>query len=265
LVIIGRKVTRAYKETRPGYIFDELNSLKFSQRIVFNDEANKKFIERKYGTQIFDRKNIVTGIDEDYRKYDITSTTFTSRKLSESDGKMHVVILAGKVLSDPNDSRSGSRLFYISMIKNFIENGFVVHLDTLQIVPDQMGINRYSMLAAEYPNEFIIEPPSSFKSNPYAAYEKLSRYDYGILHNFIEGSTVSEFDKVNIPNRFYEYQIAQVTPIIKKGTTILLEKIINEKKCGVIYDTLDDLKEKHSVSYFKPSFKDYINTLYKSK
>ncbi len=258
----SNKVTRAYKETRPGYNYDELNSLKFSQRIVFNDIENQKFMERKYGTKIFNGKNIVTGIDEDYRKHDIISTTFGSRKLSEFDGKKHVVILAGKVFSDPFDSRSGSRLFYLSMIKDFIEKGFIVHLDTLKIHPDKKGVDCYSMLANEFPNKFIIEPTSNFKSKPYEAYENLSRYDYGVLHNFIEGSKVSEFDKVNIPNRFYEYQIAQVTPIIKRGTTILLEKIINEKKCGVIYDTLDDLNKNHNVSYFKPSFKDYIEALY---
>lgn len=259
-----RYIVRAFKETRPGYNFDEKYSIKVADKVVLNNLENKEFLLKKYDNGLFDEKEVIFGIDEDYRKYSVVQKIYNEKKMSSIDEKKHVVILAGRVFSDISDMRSGSRLFYISMIEEFIKKGFIVHLDTLKIFSDSKGINQYDLLLKRYPDQFIIENPSDFKNDKENAYSNLSKYDYGILHNFISGTSVSEFDKVNIPNRFYEYQIANVIPIVKRGTTISVEKMMLEKKCGVVYGDLEELKEDHEIEFYKPTFKEYISTIYEN-
>jgi hypothetical protein len=261
----GKYVTRAYKEMRPGFNYDEIYSIKISDRIVLNDIENRNFLENKYGKDLFKGKEILTGVDEDYRRTTSILNVVHMKKLSDEDGKIHAVILSGRVFSDSRNMRSGSRLYYIPIIKELINCGIIVHLDALKIIPDVNGINQYEKLANEYPGRFIVESPTNFSLNPIKAYSVLSKYDYGILHNFIEGSNESSFDKVNIPNRFYEYQIAHVVPVIKEGQTVVLEKMFKEKNCGVIYQNVEDLMKKQCVSFFKPTFKDYIGQLYNEK
>lgn len=68
----------------------------------------------------------------------------------------------------------------------------------------------------------------------------------GILHSLVPSSITDlhEFQKINIPNRLYEYQIADVVPITPKQALPAVEKIIQQTDFGIIYGNYDDLTEK---------------------
>lgn len=260
----GVRITRSYKETRPGYDYLEKMSFKLADRIILNSEDNKKFFKAKYGEKIFECKNVIVGLDEDCPSTHIKNKIKYFDKLSSIDNKKHIVILAGRVFSDSRDERSGSRLFYIDLINEFLEHGFIVHLHTRKIYPDDNGEDQYAVLQKKNKGYFHIENPLDLQGDDWEkAYSLLSRYDYGIIHNFIEGTSNSEFDKYNIAHRYYDYLLAHVIPVIPRGKSIVLEKIIQQNKTGIIYDTLDDIQNyKGDISFEVHTFKDYLNSLY---
>lgn len=256
------KITRAQKETRP-----ENNNLEYAcmnrcQKIILNDIECQKFFEVKYGTSFFDKKEVLLNLDEDVRYSKLADIIEYDSKLSEKDGKVHAVILAGRVLCDKNDRRSGGRLYYLDTINDLLEAGFVVHLHTLRIIPYN-GENPYEELAAKNKN-FIIEQALAFDVDPKSAYKTLSRYDVGVLHAYIANAKVALFDKVNIPHRYYEYMLGHVCPIVPRGKTIVSERLFNEKHTGFIYDSLSDitLDKLKNIRYENVYFNDYFQKLY---
>lgn len=257
------RITRAYKESRPEYKFLEKKAFEYSDRVVLNTSYNVDFFKNKYGNSIFRNKIIVVDADEDAIGEKYIEGLSYSKKLSSIDGKKHVVILAGRVFSDTRDTRSGSRLCYISMINDLISAGLIVHLHTLWIEPDINGVNQYEVLSNKNKNLFYIEHPLNFDEAHWKdSYSILSRYDYGVLHNFIEGNSTSEFDKYNIPHRYYEYELAHVAPILLKDKTIVMQDLILSNKSGIIYENPNEIVRASEVHFSTSSFKDYINKLY---
>lgn len=263
-VINAKPVIRAYKETRNGYDYFEKKSLEIADVTIFNTVETKKLLESKYGKTIFDTKKVILGLDEDYRSKVVIDKERDIKKLSEKDHKPHVVILAGACTSDCSIKSLGSRQYYIPLIKEMIESGLVVHIHTLKIYKTSQGVDLYQELKKLYPEKLYIEPGLDFENHPDESYEILGRYDFGVLHNLNSNDDVSEFDQINISHRFYEYQIAKVAPIVKRGTTIVEENVIQNNKCGLVYDDLSDLLRclNDNYTYFTPSFSDYINSVY---
>lgn len=259
----GTRITRAYKEMRNEYNFLEKLSFMYANRVVFNSEYTKKFIEEKYGL-IFENKEVFLNLDEDYRSYNIIKNVKHDNKLSEKDNKIHAVILAGRVLSNPLDKRSGSRLYYIDLIKELISNGIIVHLQAKKI-EDYNGKNPYVELANNNEN-FKIEHDIDFSKNSLNAYYLLSKYDVGILHAHHNTGSSYKFDRINIPNRYYEYEIAHVVPIDKKGINYIIDKKAEEKK-AIVVDSFSELSFDliKEIVWDTPSFKDYILSLYGKK
>lgn len=257
-------IVKSYKESRPEYNYLEYKNLDIAKLIVLNDKLNLDFFKKKYANMDWEHKSLKLGLDEDWRSFKYQSLNIKFNKYSQIDGKLHVVILAGRVLSDSTDKRSGGRLYYIDMIEDFVKVGLIVHLHTSRRIPDKDNIDRYEKLVEEYPNSFFIEKPLNFIHTPIDAYKILGRYDFGILHNSIKGTSVSDFDQMNIPHRFYEYQIAHVVPIVKRGDKLVLEHLFVKDKVGVIYDSVKDLVSMDiSTIVFKcNSFKDFIKILY---
>lgn len=230
-VILPEKyeITRAQKESRIENDNLEYFCMQRSSRIILNDIECKKFFENKYGKNFFVNKNVLVDLDEDVRYSRLNNIIELDSKLSSVDGKIHAVILAGRVLSDVDEQRSGGRLYYVDIIETLLKAGFVVHLHTKMIIPNKDGCNLYAELA-QRDNNFIIENPLDFECNPKSAYKILSRYDIGILHAYNLTHKVIFFDKVNIPHRYYEYQLAHVCPIVPEGCTIVIEKMFLKKK-----------------------------------
>ena len=259
----GVRITRVYKESRPQYNYYEKYAFAYSNRIALNEPENVIFFEKKYEKGLFVNKEIVTGVDEDAIGKRYIDGFVLPQKLSELDGKKHVVILAGRVMSDATNSRSGSRLYYVPLIKEFIEAGLIVHLHTLNIIADKDGIDQYGLLAQNNPGSFYIEAPLDFENDWENAYQTLARYDYGVMHNYIKGTSNTIFDMYNIPHRYYEYLLAQVAPLLKDGETIVMQRMFSEIPTGIIYNQASELMADHHVMFKITDFKSYFEALYK--
>ncbi len=264
-VIFGFKnrLTRAQKETRPCYSFLERKCFKQADLIVLNDKVNAAFYEKKY-RDIFSGKKLLFGLDEDVRRKGLRTAIRYSPKYSEQDGRIHAVILAGRVLSDSNDARSGGRLYYIPIIKELLEAGIVVHLHAGHIV-EHDGRNLYKKIS-DCNEDFIIEQSLDFVNHRMDAYFTLSKYDIGILHAHMEGAQVTKFDKVNIPHRYYEYELAHVVPVERRGKNILIEKKAS-LGYAVICDSFSDISLENikDVKWDTPDFDSYIRRIYESR
>lgn len=242
---IKGRVVRAYKETRPAYNFLEHEAFKLADKVVFYDAAVKRFLEKKYGADFFADKQVQLNLDENVLPSCIMNSIQYQPKLSAKDGLVHVVILTFRVDSAPNRARDEGRYYYLDMIKRLIDAGFVVHLHCAQYNDDN-GVNRYQLLMEENPGRFYMEAPLEMKHSSSAetwvqSCEILSRYDAGILHNIVEKSSVSEFDRINVPHRYFAYQAAHVLPLLEDGHNSVLEKRFAEKKCGFVYHELADI------------------------
>lgn len=256
---------RACKETRPEPNWFEGRCFDAADVVVLNHPKNLEYFALKHPQVAWGRKKVLTGLDEDCRAECVTREMPRSQKLSEKDGRLHAVILCGVAKSDQSDPRSGARQFYLPMIQRLIDAGCVVHLHTLRIEADRNGRDLYRELHDSMPARFLLEAPLDLdRVTPEAGYAVLSRYDVGVLHNFSRGSTVSHFDRVNIPNRFYEYQAAGVFPLVRRGTAEVVEDIIEKHQCGIIYDELQEVNHARIMG-LKPlhaSFEDYFEQLF---
>ena len=258
--VLNKRILRSYKESRPNYNYHEKKCFCESDVISLTNKHARKFFEYKYGRKIFDGKKILYGGDENFLSSRLVSKIKYEDKISQNDGRIHAVILAGKVFSEDDDVRSGARLYYIDLIKKLNEIGIVVHLHTMRIFKDKRGIDQYSILEKESKGMFFVEKPLDFNSKCIESCQFISKYDIGVLHNFREGASVSLFDRTNIPHRLYEYEAAHVYPIIKQGDNEIIEEIFRSKSCGIIYTDLKDIMDFdfNSGKYYVPTYKQFV-------
>lgn len=254
----NKKIVRAIKESRPDFRYPELFCLSHCNTIILNSIHNLDFFKYKYKID-FSKKKILFDLDEDWRSFVFSEKIKFPEKFSVKTKSKHFVILSGRVFSELGNVRSGARQYYIKLIKEIIKLGQRVDLYTGEVVLTSTGIDLYNELERTSGGLFSVKGLLDFKNNPMAAYNTLSKYDFGILHNFESDQKVSYFDKFNIPNRFYEYQISGVLPIVKKGDSFVVEETILKNNCGIVYEELGDLSNCDVTKYkmYNPSFKDY--------
>lgn len=269
---VKEPIVKSYKESRVDYNYLEYKSFKICDIISLYDQEMKLFLERKYSENLFEGKKVILGYDENALPSCILNGIHYKDKLSTVDGKTHVAILTFRVDSEPSRERDQNRYYYIDLIEKLIEAGVVVHLHCAKFIDDSNGINRYKQLEERNPEMFYLEAPLEMKHTSSTeawinACEKLSKYDAGVMHNIVEGSSVSEFDKINVPHRLFAYEAAHVTPIVKRGENIVLERLFKEKNCGFIYEELSDLKKIKDIAfdYYTPSYEDYLIKLFGGK
>jgi hypothetical protein len=212
-------------------------------------------------------KDVYFDLDEDWRSKEFINNVTKLEKYSVSSNLKHFVILAGRVFSELGNIRSGARQFYLELIEQIIVLGQCVDLYTGEIVPSATGLNLYTELENKSNGLFKIKGLLDFKNEPFESYSTLSKYDFGVLHNFQEGEKVSDFDKFNIPNRFYEYQVSGVLPIVKKGDSFVIEELMLKHNCGIVYSDLNELlvQDISNFKFYNRSFEDYcfaLKTIY---
>jgi hypothetical protein len=239
----GKKpFVRSYKETRFAKKWDEEYMLMHSDSLIFPNEKYVSFFEKLYS---FKPKNIyIADLDWRYSRLIRFVKNLSVQKLSKIDGKPHVCLMTGRALCDTSEERSGFRYYFVPIINELVKRGIYVHLHTLKIVPSKKYGNVYEDIAKQTGLLKIEKPLDlSVYSN---GYNILKRYDAGILHSPIPESVIPlyEFQQLNIPNRLYEYQIADVVPLLQKETLPAVEQIINETNFGITYNDYDDLAYK---------------------
>ena len=271
-------IYRSYKETRFRYLKSEKNMLEKSDKLILPHELYIKFFSELYDLDIKD-KTVFADLDWRYSKTISWVKNLEVKKLSYYDNTPHVCILTGVAIWDPSEKRSGNRYYFIDTINDLIKIGAVVHLHTFRIVKNRESNlidknNPYTDLTKT--GELFIEKPL----NLYAGsedYYLLKRYDAGIMHPKIydelkeSNYPLYKFQQINIPNRFYEYQSADVIPIIEKNSAYYMENLMNKTNFGLIYSDLEDLKGKLWKLIEEPrkecnkinSFKDFSELLIK--
>lgn len=245
---IANFIIRSYKETRYCYKEEELLTLRLSNAIIVPSPSYIDFFTQLYGKDSIDpNKFYFADLDWRYSKLITFVQGLKGIKLSFADKKPHVCILTGRAIWDPSEKRSAARYFYLPLIKELIEKEIHVHLHALKIIKnleEQSGdINPYQDLANNSPF-FHIEKPLALKED-FTDYIVLKRYDAGILHNYNDNDPESFtlFQKINIPNRIYDYQTAKVIPIVRAGVLPETERIIKKTKFGIIYREIDELTD----------------------
>lgn len=248
---IKKPVYRSYKETRFRESKTEKDMLVYSDKLIFPHEEYLNFFSELYQLDL-SNKTYFADLDWRYSKTVEWVKNLEVKKLSYFDNTPHVVILTGVAIWDPSEKRSGNRYYYIDIINDLIKIGAKVHLDTFRIVKNREsksvdGNNPYLELAKT--GKLIIEPPSKLYVGS-KDYSKFKRYDAGILHPKIyeelkrTNYPLYKFQQINIPNRFYEYEMADVVPLLEKNSAYYMEQLINQKGFGIVYSDLEDLKNK---------------------
>lgn len=239
-------IIRSYKETRYSYKEEELLTLRLSNAIIVPSISYIYFFTHLYGEDSIDpNKFYYADLDWRYSKLISYVQELEGTKLSFVDKKPHICILTGRAIWDPSEKRSASRYFYLPLIKELIEQGIHVHLHALKIIKnnDEQSSNScpYQDLAKSSPF-FHIEKTLDLKMN-FKDYLVLKRYDAGIMHNHNENAPedFSLFQMINIPNRIYDYQIANVVPIVRTGSLPETEAIIEKTDYGIVYQDINRL------------------------
>jgi len=275
----SKPIIRSYKEHRCKYNFFEKYSLKMSTGVILPSLKNKTFFEKFYKIKF---KNFRIA-DEDWRNsffvnYIFEKSVYKKMGVKEKNTP-HIVILTG-IATYKKEIRSGSRYNYINLIENLLKCGMKVTLHAKKIVSNREENiscinNPYTDLEKKY-NTFRILPPLNFNNKPIHSYQILSNYDAGILHNIKSDEKISIFSKMNIPNRFYDYIISGVIPLVIKQQMDDIEELINCLKFGIICKNVKDFKKEIINFNFNNieterikslTFKNYakiIRTLYES-
>jgi hypothetical protein len=252
---------RTYKETRFRIDNIEKNSLVYPDLLVLPNHSYFNFFKELYNLNLED-KTILADLDWRYSGNVEYLNNLNSKKLSEKDGKFHICILAGRIIWDRNEKRSANRYYYVDTIEKLVKLGAIVHIHALSIV--RSGDN--PVYEKNNPYEELVKTGQVFieDMNLYPGakdYEVLKSYDAGLLHPLIDdtedNNAVKRFQEINIPNRFYEYTMANVMPLIEKGAGYEMEKLINDNDFGIIYDSDEDLKMKISNIKEKQKINDF--------
>lgn len=244
-------VYRSYKVSHFKVSKSEKNMLVYSDKLIFPHEEYLNFFSELYQLDL-SNKSYFADLDWRYSKTIEWVKNLEVKKLSYFDNVPHVCILTGLAFWDPSDKVTGNRYYFIDIINDLIKIGAKVHLHAFKIMKDRKSKlvdenNPYLELAKT--GKLIIEKPL----NLYAGskdYSILKRYDAGILHPKMyeelkqTNYPLYKFHQINIPNRFYEYEIADVVPLLEKNSANYMERLINQKGFGIIYSDLEDLKNK---------------------
>tara|TARA_B100001093_G_scaffold464124_1_gene480749 strand:+ start:3045 stop:4298 length:1254 start_codon:yes stop_codon:yes gene_type:complete len=252
-------VVKNYKETRFNKDYFEKKSFELSNALIFPHAHYKDFFERLYGNKIFINNKLFYS-DQDQRSryhYQIVNSLDVT-KYSAKDGKIHIAIIAGVVACEAC-SRSGNRYVIFNSILNLINCGFVVHLFIKDVIksrlqPMALSESIYHDLERNNQNFVMSFEPMVLGSR---IYEDIVRCDFGYLHDDVghKNLPLFEFQKINIPNRYYEYLVADLIPIALKRSTFCYQNVLIEE-IGIV---LEDLAELNFINLDDKPRPKYVN------
>lgn len=233
-------MVRSYKETRFSKKWEEVYTLKNADRLIFPNREYQRFFEDLYGIKVtgFD----VADLDWRYSRTAQWVRSLQVEKLSKQDAVPHVCILTGRALCDPSEQRSGFRYYFVPIIEELVKRGIHVHLHALKIVESDSEVRNAYEEISERTGLLSIEGPLRLAGGS-PDYEILKRYDAGILHPPVpdEKEELKRFQEINVPNRIFEYQMADVLPLSEKNSTPAVENIISETRFGIVFESYDEL------------------------
>jgi hypothetical protein len=241
------KITHSYIEHRCKYRIDEYLALTLSDKLIIPSIASINWLSKIYNIDLADKALIG---NEDWRSKSDKDFILNANieKLSSKDNRPHVVILTRIAEFDNSGNvRRGSRINYVSIIETLAKENICIHLKAMSIRDTSEGKSYikdspYHNLAKLYPDNVYIESPLDMNIN--SGYLELAKFDFGIIHNYVEGELINDFSKINIPNRVFEYFTAQVEPIVIHNTLVEVESIILQEGYGIIADSYQEAARK---------------------
>jgi hypothetical protein len=233
----------AYQEHRCCYRMDEAIAFKSSNVLLFSSQRNLDYFAGIYGDDIV-KKSFVA--NEDWRSIALIDEVFRQErvKLSSADKVPRILILARFVTyGSKENKRRGNRVNYLAIIEEILASGAIVHLNCLRIYEcldskNYIKNNPYENLRKCHPDRFFIDDP--YEMENINSYVDMKKFDAGILHNYVIGEQVSQFSQMNTPNRFFEYLVAGVKPIVLKNSLLDVEDTINEIGFGVVAESYSE-------------------------
>jgi hypothetical protein len=266
----------SYQEHRCTYRIDEAFAFKASKYLVLPSQRNLNFFKDTYGRYIAKKAFIA---NEDWRPKELINKVYAEpiQKLSSIDNIPRIIILARFVTyGKKKNYRRGNRVNYLEIIQELLDAGAIVHLNCLHIYESLESKNfsknnPYHLIEKKYPEQFFID--KSYDMEEIDSYFQMKKFDAGILHNYVAGEEVSRFSQMNIPNRFFEYLVSGVKPIVIKNSLCDVEDAINDIGFGVIAESYteavaflkDCVKSSERQDYSKSHrfhFSNYFKILY---
>lgn len=255
---------RSWKRPDEGYLLKHVNTL------IMPSRGSVNLLLGKYKQNI---KNIFIA-NEDWRdnseykqvlrhKMDrVTSST------KIADGPTFCILTRFAEFGDVT-KRRGDRINYVEFCRLAALRNLNINLNALAIVSNvgddgQFGFdNPYRLL--QQAGDLEITKPYDFTSID--GYLELSNNDYGILHNPLS-SKHDKFDDYNVPNRFFEYLLGGVVPIVFRHQNPELARYCEEKELGVVVDNIDELSNLPIVNSDMlpntdklPNFSDFLSII----
>ena len=249
----GSELIRTYKESSGNWSIDEFLMLKLSKVLVFPTTRHEKFYRELYSID-FSSKSILIA-DEDWRYSRLIE--FFANKPSKKE--VDIAILSGRLTNSTNRKISDYRYNYLKYLWRYSGSGLTLDVYTMRI---KSGLKDY-LEVYDTIDGTLYTGGLDLESN-FNDYLKLSEYRAGVLHvEELSASGLNKFQMINIPNRFYEYQMLGLWSIVSKGNlSYLLGKysdFIISVPNGVV--SRIDINKPISGQVITRSFKDYFATI----
>lgn len=194
-------VIRSYKESSGQFSLDEYLMLRQRAFYIFPSEEYLPFYRSIYGSNIFGNSKGFRFVDEDLRFSKLKNYLLrqTTEKIQDS-----VVILTGRLLLE-SKTPSDNRYIYYDYCEDLVKSGHTVYIHTPRVSNEVRktyeGIEGVNVLG-----------PLDLETK-LGDYMQLTRYEFGVMHNPKVKEKLSDFTKINIPNRFYEYDMCKIEPL----------------------------------------------------
>lgn len=193
-------VVRSYKESSGQFSLDEWLMLQQSIAYIFPSQDYLKFYTDIYGEKVLASAGSIRFMDEDVR-YSKLKKFISSLEVEKVPNS--VVILTGRLLLE-SVTPSDERYIYYDYCIDLVKSGYQVFIhtpkSTKSVLEAYRAIEGVSVL-----NPLDLE--SSIED-----YRILSRYEFGVMHNPRVKEKLSSFTLINVPNRYYEYEMCNVQP-----------------------------------------------------
>lgn len=230
----------SYQEHRSIYRLDEKMALEYADKLIIPTMGSVKILKEIYNKD-FINKTVIA--NEDWR-----SESLHIIEPSKKNEKPRILIISNFAEYGKPSARRGSRVNYLSVINQLLEMNCEIHLYANKICysygfPDMDTNTPYHEMNDNEENFTLVKGPLPL--NTLDDYEQFKDFDYGLLHNFEKNEVINNFNKINIPNRTFEYICMGIKPILIKNTLIEVEKLIYGFNFGIVLESYSQLIDRH--------------------
>jgi hypothetical protein len=173
-------------------------------------------------------------------------TNGNNAKYSQKKGKIHLVyggyVYTANIPKNVNDSFQ-----FVELIKEITRQGIYLDIYT----SPHMSAIKFEQLFADY--IALSKENNLFRFMkgflPHEAVNEFSRYDFGMLHLFDQGSSLNKSNKIRLPGKFFFYLEAGL-PILISEEFEYGSKLVREHEIGIVVSQ----KDMYNLSKIIPTY-----------